>query len=126
MKKKTGLAAILFGTGLCLMAGCGNNSSAGNETGESVVDTETQVFFDYNVSDYVTLGDYKNLSVQYPVPVVTDEDVEKEIEELTAENGGDMSVEEIKAEMDMRRYKEYMMSQKVMAMLRENAVVSAE
>ena len=57
---------------------------------------------------------------------VTDEDVEKEIEELTAENGGDMSVEEIKAEMDMRRYKEYMMSQKVMAMLRENAVVSAE
>ena len=37
-----------------------------------------------------------------------------------------MSVEEIKAEMDMRRYKEYMMSQKVMAMLRENAVVSAE
>ena len=53
---------------------------------------------------------------------VTDEDVEKEIEELTAENGWDMSVEE----MDMRRYKEYMMSQKVMAMLRENAVVSAE
>lgn len=57
---------------------------------------------------------------------VTDEDVEKEIEELTAENGGDMSVEEIKEEVDTRRYKEYMMSQKVMAMLRENAVVSAE
>ena len=85
MKKKTGLAAILFGTGLCLMAGCGNNSSAGNETGESVVDTETQVFFDYNVSDYVTLGDYKNLSVQYPVPVVTDEDVEMSIEELVSD-----------------------------------------
>ncbi|NBI90744.1 trigger factor [Lachnospiraceae bacterium] len=57
---------------------------------------------------------------------VTDEDVDKEIEELTAENGGDMSVEEIKEEIDNRRYKEYMMSQKVMEMLRENAVVSAE
>ena len=57
---------------------------------------------------------------------VTDEDVDKEIEELTAQNGGDMSVEEIKEEIDDRRYKEYMMSQKVMEMLRENAVVSAE
>ena len=81
MKKKICLIG-LFGAGICLMAGCGNNGSAGSAAGESVADTETQVFFDYNVNDYVTLGEYKNLSVQYPVPAITDEDVRTSIEEL--------------------------------------------
>ncbi len=85
MKKKTGLTALLLGAGMCLLAGCGGGALDA-DPGESVTDTETQMFFDYKVSDYVTLGEYKNLSVQYPVPTVSDEDIEMSIEDLISEN----------------------------------------
>ena len=85
MKKKTCIMAFALVVGICLMAGCGNNESDSGGSGESVMDTETQAFLDYKVSDYVTLGEYKNLSVQYPVPTVTDEDVQMSIEELIAD-----------------------------------------
>ena len=83
MKKRL-CAAVMFGMATCLFAGCGGNG--GGQSGEAVTDTETQAFLDYNVSDYVTLGEYKGLMVQYPVPTVSNEDVEMSIEELLEEN----------------------------------------
>lgn len=82
MKKKISAVALLIGAGMCLFAGCGGNGGSGGNAGEAIVDTETKAFLDYKVSDYVTLGEYKNLSVKYPVPTVTDEDVRMSVEDL--------------------------------------------
>ncbi len=81
MRRRIWLAvmmAVMF-----LMAGCGEK-----ETAESVNDTEAAEMeaLDYDVKDYVKLGDYKKLSVQYPVPTVSDDDIEMSILDLTDEN----------------------------------------
>ena len=52
------------------------------------------------------------------------EELEAEMEEIVA-NTAYGSVDELKKDVDGRRYKESMMAQKVMGMLRENAVVNA-
>lgn len=74
----------MAGMGMMLLAGCGNDTNTQN----SVNDTESQAtgIFDYDVNDYVTLGDYKGLSVRYPVPTITDESLEMEIEYLLEDN----------------------------------------
>ena len=54
---------------------------------------------------------------------VPEEELEKEMEEIVA-NTSYGSVDELKKDVDERRYRESMMAQKVMGMLRENAVVS--
>lgn len=83
MRKTIFLAAVL-GFSVIVSAGCGNT----NNSGDSLSDTEMleEAAFDYNVSDYVTLGEYKNLDIRYPVPVVTDDDVEMSVEEFLDEN----------------------------------------
>lgn len=83
MRTRRSIAAAA-GLGLVLLAGCGSRSDGGN----SLSDTEVsaQAVFDYDVNDYVTLGEYKNLPVQYPVPVVSDEDVEDKASELVDDN----------------------------------------
>lgn len=83
MRKTLFLAAVL-GFSVIVSAGCGNT----NNSGDSLSDTEMleEAAFDYNVSDYVTLGEYKNLAIRYPVPVVTDDDVEMSVEEFLDEN----------------------------------------
>ena len=84
MKKKHIYLAAILGINVIVTAGCGNT----NNSGESLSNTETSEgeIFDYKVSDYVTLGEYKNLSILYPVPVVSDDDVEMSIEEFLDEN----------------------------------------
>lgn len=84
MKKKLYGAALLTGMAAVLLWGCGNDAGTQNGT-ESTELTEGDVF-DYDVNDYVTLGEYKNLSVRYPVPAVTDESLEMEIEYLQNDN----------------------------------------
>ncbi len=85
MKKKRYAAALFLGAGMCFLAGCGGNGGSGGSSGEAVADTETQAFLDYKASDYVALGEYKGLSVKYPVPTVTDEDVQISIEDLLSD-----------------------------------------
>ncbi len=67
-----------------MLTGCGNDTNTQN----SISDTEAKAtgIFDYDVNDYVTLGDYKGLSVRYPVPTVTEEGLEMEIEYLLNDN----------------------------------------
>lgn len=84
MKKKLYGAAVILGTGMILLSGCGNDAKKQNDVG-STESTEVGVF-DYDVNDYVKLGEYKNLSVQYPVPMVTEEGLEMEIEYLQNDN----------------------------------------
>lgn len=84
MKKKLYGAAVILGTGMILLSGCGNDAKKQNDVG-STESTEAGVF-DYDVNDYVKLGEYKNLSVQYPVPMVTEEGLEMEIEYLQNDN----------------------------------------
>lgn len=86
MKKKLCAAALLLGAGMCVLAGCGGSGGSGEKPGEAVADTETQVFLDYKASDYVTLGEYKGLSVKYPVPSVSDDDVWLSIEEMLSDS----------------------------------------
>lgn len=88
MRKRFYVTAVALGMGIFLLAGCGNNASdkdvpvSGTEAGKG----GSAANFDYNVSDYVTLGEYKNLKVRYPVPSVSEEDVEIEVEYLLEEN----------------------------------------
>lgn len=86
MKRKLYAAAVMAGIGMMLLAGCGNDATTQN----SVDNTESKEtgadIFDYDVNDYVTLGDYKGLSVRYPVPEVTEESLEMEIEYLLNDN----------------------------------------
>ena len=56
---------------------------------------------------------------------ITDEELQSEMEKL-AEQAGYESVDEFKELVNDKGYKEYMMGQKVLDMLRENAVVTAE
>lgn len=65
------------------------------------------------------IADKENLNV-------SEEELQAEMEEIAAASSLYASVEELKGELDGRRYKESMMAQKVMNMLRENAVISAE
>lgn len=62
-----------------MVTGCSGN-------GDGISLTSTEAALNYEVSDYVKLGDYKNLSVQQPIAGVTDEDVELYIEDLLDEN----------------------------------------
>ena len=84
MKKKLYEAALLMGMIAVLLSGCGNDTNTQSST-EGTELTEGNVF-DYDVNDYVTLGEYKNLSVRYPVPTVTDESLKMEIEYLQNDN----------------------------------------
>lgn len=63
------------------------------------------------------IADKENLNV-------SEEELQEEMEEIAAA-GSYESVEKLKEDVDARRYKESMMAQKVMGMLRENAAVSA-
>jgi len=83
MKRKLYGVVAMIAMGM-MLTGCGNDTNTQN----SVSDTEAKAtgIFDYDVNDYVTLGDYKGLSVRYPVPTVTEEGLEMEIEYLLNDN----------------------------------------
>ncbi len=95
MKKRKYLIMVLLLSGIMVFAGCGNekkNQSADTSDASSNEDADTsdasshENALDFNVEDYVKLGEYKNLKVQYPIPEVVEEDVEYSIEELKEEN----------------------------------------
>lgn len=108
MKKRKYLATVLVLSGIMAFAGCGNekkNEAANQDAaaednasdedtsdGSSDGDTDTsnasshENALDFKVEDYVKLGEYKNLKVQYPIPEVLEEDVQFAIEELQEEN----------------------------------------
>lgn len=81
-----GLAVLILGSSV--LAGCGGKDEETGEALESADSTEMDFSgaLDYNPGDYVKLGEYKNLSVQYPLPYVSDEDVQMYIYDLVDEN----------------------------------------
>lgn len=105
MKKRKIFMAMLLAVGIFAMAGCGNtkedtgNSAADKNVNgeEATVNTAGLEIFDYDVTKYVKLGEYKNLSIKYPVPTVSDEDVELYamdlIDEYTEYNDVDRAAE---------------------------------
>lgn len=99
-RKYLAVALILSGA-MAFSAGCGNTKkgtentakqdSAGEDSDESTKEQgDAENAYDdvlnFKAEDYVKLGDYKNLKVQYPVPEVLEEDVEYAIQELQEEN----------------------------------------
>lgn len=108
-KKYFAIALVLSGA-MAFSAGCGSTKKeaessvenkadqdiAGEDSGESAGDAaeaggaETENnhedALNFKAEDYVKLGEYKNLKVQYPVPEVLEEDVEYAIQELQDEN----------------------------------------
>ncbi len=84
MKKRVYLAATALGAGMLLLTGCGDDGK--KEASVDGTEAAEEAAFDFKGSEYVTLGEYKNLAVRYPVPVISDEDVELEVEYLLDEN----------------------------------------
>ncbi len=77
MRKRNYLLTALFLTGVVMAAGCGKG-------GDSL--TSTEAALNYEVEDYVKLGDYKDLEIMRPAASVSDEDVEMYIQEMLDEN----------------------------------------
>lgn len=86
MRTRKKIVAAAVGLSMILMSGCGSQTDGENALSDSDTEASVQEVFNYNVDDYVKLGEYKNLSVQYPVPVISDEDLEDSIAELIEEN----------------------------------------
>ena len=87
MKRRLYLTAAMLGMGVFLFAGCGNDQKNKNSVnGTESTELAATDAFDYDVNDYVKLGEYKKLAVRYPVPVLTEDDVQMEIEYLLDEN----------------------------------------
>lgn len=85
MKKKHFVVTALIGLGVLMIAGCGDKKANADN---AVSDTEAaeMAALDYDVKDYVKLGQYKGLEVKYPVPTVSDDDVSTYISDLLDEN----------------------------------------
>ncbi len=93
MKRRKYVLAVLMLAGTMALGGCADNKKSGKDNGdktakENVVEGEQikEGELDFKVEDYVTLGEYKGLSVEYPVPEVLEEDVEYAVQELLEEN----------------------------------------
>ena len=94
MKKRNYLAAVLLLLGMAVFTGCGNSKK--NQAENSEKDTEEakteeseksgEDILDFKAEDYVKLGDYKGLSVKYPIPEVFEDDVEFSIQQLVEEH----------------------------------------
>ena len=82
--KKCYLNLLAFVCCASLLTGCGKDSSA---TEEAISSTEADFSeaLNYDPADYVKLGDYKKLKVQYPLPYVSDEDMQMYIYDLMDE-----------------------------------------
>lgn len=82
--KKCYLNLAAFVCCASLLTGCGKDSSA---TEEAISSTEAHFSeaLNYDPADYVKLGDYKKLKVQYPLPYVSDEDMKMYIYDLMDE-----------------------------------------
>lgn len=79
--------AVLF---VCssMLIGCGEKEKEAGEALDPADGTETDFSgaLDYDPADYVTLGEYKGLSVSYPLPYVDEEDIQMYIYDLVEEN----------------------------------------
>ncbi len=82
MKKKL-LAALLAVSMVMSLCACGSDKETTSESAETTESTQAGVVSsaDYNVDDYVTVGDYSGLEVTADVVTFTDEDVETQFNE---------------------------------------------
>ena len=80
MRKGNYLLMALFLGGVVMAAGCGKGGKEDNSL------TSTEAALNYEVEDYVKLGNYKDLEIECPVASVSDEDMEMYIQEMLDEN----------------------------------------
>lgn len=90
MKMKKFIAMLLISTSIMALAGCGSEDASEDDTNvsENSVSVEESGWdiVDFDATEYVTLGEYTNLDIEYIVPTVSDEDVELYAMELVSEN----------------------------------------
>lgn len=90
MKKKKFIAMLLISASIMAFAGCGSETVSEDDAtvSENSVSIEESGWdiLDFDASEYVTLGEYTNLNVNYVVPTVSDEDVEMYAMELVQDN----------------------------------------
>lgn len=79
--KKCYLNLAAFVCCASLLTGCGKDSGAAEEAISST-EADFSEALNYDPADYVKLGDYKKLKVQYPLPYVSDEDMQMYIYDL--------------------------------------------
>lgn len=83
MRRKIYLTAAVMAAGAVLFAGCGSQNEDSSVSDTEAAEAEA---LNYEVKDYVKLGDYKGLDIKYPVPSVTEDDIGLCIMELIDEN----------------------------------------
>ena len=110
MRRRKYLAVVLILSGaMAFSAGCGNTKkgtentakqdSAGEDSDESTKEQgDAENAYDdvlnFKAEDYVKLGDYKNLKVQYPVPEVLEENKEyREITDRPSKEGDSVNID---------------------------------
>lgn len=78
------MSAIVLGTVLFALGGCGNSGDSAPESTTQATNGETAQYetIDVNAEEYVELGNYKGLTVESAVVEVTDEEVEEQVELL--------------------------------------------
>lgn len=89
MKKKLQLLGMGVSM-VVLMSACGAEEKpdveAVTEATETIADIDIEKVFDFNASDYVTLGEYTNLTVDKVKAEITQEDMDEQIMILQDEN----------------------------------------
>jgi len=90
MKMKKFIAMLLISASVLALAGCGSEESSAEDASvsENSVSVEGSGWnvLDFDANEYVTLGEYTNLNVNYIVPTVADEDVEMYAMEIINDN----------------------------------------
>ncbi len=94
MKRRTRLFATIVLLGAAVLAGCGGKDPGKADNAKQADGSGNTSGGSYNVDDYVTLGEYKGLSVKYLIPEVTDDDFDMYVEELQEENTEYTTVED--------------------------------
>lgn len=98
MKKRNYILVAAVLSFAVILAGCGGKNDKETENTAQ----KTDDVLDFDVTDYVKLGDYKGLDVTYPLPdEVTDEYLKEYIEETLADNAEYNEVDRASQEGDI-------------------------
>lgn len=99
--KKAAVLSLVGVMGLAMFSGCGDKEK--NASARKVVE--------YNIDDYVTLGEYTGLTVDENITIVTDDDVQSAIDSLVTSKTTYTDVNDRNAQIDDKVTIDYTKSQ---------------
>ena len=100
MKRKQYVLVLMLLMGTMIFSGCNKNKQTSSEQGQAQNQEQQQEeVVEYNVADYVKLGEYKGLNVQYPAATVPEEDIEYYIQDVIDTNTEYVEISDRAAEL---------------------------